>query len=175
MLIFTSRKYSSLTRRAKEILCSGVFECGCNRCLCGIENQDTVIAERYFGWLPSEALVILPGIIPCWFPFLIEPSEIRFVIGYPFLDGLPGRFDGLHGFDVEGRRRRAGKVDDTLPESVETKEEFDLAGAQVGAHGFHDAVAAGALERVATPDLEDEISPKGTHVAGPAFGRGGDE
>jgi len=82
--------------------------------------------------------------------FLIEPSEIRLVIWDPFLDGLPRWLDGLHGFDIEGRRWRAGKVDDTLPESVETKEEFDLAGAQVCAHGFHDAVAAGALERVAS-------------------------
>jgi len=29
-----------------------------------------------------------------------EPVQIRFLIRDPFLDGLPGWFDGLHGFDV---------------------------------------------------------------------------
>jgi hypothetical protein len=37
------------------------------------ENQCAAIAERDFGWLPSGALVILPGIIPYRLPFLIEP------------------------------------------------------------------------------------------------------
>jgi hypothetical protein len=63
-------------------------------------------------------LVILSGIIPYRLPFLIEPSEIRFVIGDPFLDGLPGWLDGLHGFDIEGRRRWTGKMDDSFPEAV---------------------------------------------------------
>ncbi len=44
-----------------------------------------------------------------------------------------------------------------------------------GAGGFHGALAAGALERVAAPDLEDEVTPERAHVAGPAFGRCGDE
>lgn len=33
------------------------------------------------------------------------------------------------------------------------------------ADGFHGALAAGALERIATPDLEDQIAPEGAHVA----------
>ncbi len=66
-------------------------------------------------------------------------------------------------------------MNDAFPEAVEAEEEFDFLVAQEGVDGFHDALAAGALERVATPDLEDEISPKGTHVAGPALGRGGNE
>ena len=40
---------------------------------------------------------------------------------------------------------------------------------------FHGALAAGTLERVAAPHLEDEVAPEGAHVAGPAFGRCGDE
>ena len=66
-------------------------------------------------------------------------------------------------------------MNDAFPEAVEAEEEFDLAGAQVGAHGFHDVVAAGALERIATPDLQDKVAPEGSHVAGSAFGRGGNE
>ena len=34
------------------------------------------------------------------------------------------------------------------------------------ADGFHGALAAGALERVAAPNLEDEVAPEGAHVAG---------
>ena len=139
------------------------------------EDQGKTIAARDFGWLPSGTLVILSGIIPYRLPFLIEPSEVRFVVGDPFLDSLPGWLDGLHGFDVEGRRWRAREMNDAFPEAVEAEEEFDLAGAQVGAHGFHDAVAAGALERIATPDLQDKVAPEGSHVAGSAFGRGGNE
>ena len=120
-------------------------------------------------------MVILSGIIPYRLPFLVEPVQVRFVVGDPFLDSLPGWLDGLHGFDVEGRRWRAREMNDAFPEAVEAEEEFDLAGAQVGAHGFHDAVAAGALERIATPDLQDKVAPEGSHVAGSAFGRGGDE
>jgi hypothetical protein len=40
---------------------------------------------------------------------------------------------------------------------------------------LHGAFAAGALEGIAAPHLEDEVAPEGAHVAGPAFGRGGDE
>jgi hypothetical protein len=60
------------------------------------ENQGATISERDFGWPPNEALVILLGIIYCRCPFLVEPVEVRFIIGDPFLDGLPGWLDGLH-------------------------------------------------------------------------------
>jgi len=63
-------------------------------------------------------MVILSGIIPYRLPFLIEPSKIRFVIGNPFLDGLPRR---LHGFVIEGGLRWTGKVDDSFPKTVETE------------------------------------------------------
>ena len=175
----------------------------CQWSLCGIENQGAAIAERDLGGAPSGALVILPGIIPCRFPFLVEPAQIRLVIGNPFLDGLPGRLDGLHGlirpprrrahpagfgfasvqnaykpsafFNIEGRRRWTGKMDDSFPEAVEAEEEFDFTRTQVGADVLHGALAARALERVATPHLEDEVTPEGPHVAGPAFGWCGDE
>jgi len=43
------------------------------------------------------------------------------------------------------------------------------------ADGLHGALATGALERVAAPDLQDEFAPEGAHVAGGLFGRGRDE
>ena len=72
-----------------------------------------------------------------WVPRLVEASEIRVVIGDPLFDRLPGWLDGLHCFDVEGRRWRAGEMDDAFhsslklrtarPEAVEAEEEFDSA------------------------------------------------
>jgi hypothetical protein len=44
------------------------------------EDQGAAIAKWDLGWSPSGALVILPRIIPYRLPFLIEPSEIRFVM-----------------------------------------------------------------------------------------------
>jgi len=105
-------------------------------------------------------------------PFLVEPVQVRFVIGNapaafrrrmmntrsgggscrlawpersagnPFLDGLPGWLDGLHGFDIEGRRWRAREMDDSFPEAVEAEEEFDFALAHDLADGLHGALAA---------------------------------
>ena len=66
-------------------------------------------------------------------------------------------------------------MDDAFPEAVEPEEEFDFALAHDLADGFHGALAAGALERVAAPDFEDKVAPEGSHVAGPAFGRCGDK
>jgi len=39
----------------------------------------------------------------------VEPIEVPFVVGNPFLDGLPRRLDGCHGLDIEWGRRRAGR------------------------------------------------------------------
>ena len=44
-----------------------------------------------------------------------------------------------------------------------------------GADGFHGALAARAFQGIASPDLEDKVAPQRAHVAGPAFGWGGDE
>jgi hypothetical protein len=52
---------------------------------------------------------------------------------------------------------------------------FDFLAADDLANRFHRALAAGALERVAAPNLEDEVAPEGAHVAGGLFRRGGDE
>ena len=110
-----------------------------------------------------------------WIPGTVEPVEIRLVVGDPLLDRLPGRFDRLHGLDVEGWRRRARERDDSLPEAVEAEEELDFLAADDFADGFHGALAAGALERVAAPNLEDEVAPEGAHVAGGLFRWCGDE
>ena len=45
--------------------------------------------------------------------------------------------------------------------------------AEQGAGGFHDALAAGALEGVDAPNLEEKVAPEGAHVAGGLFGWGG--
>ena len=97
-----------------------------------------------------------------------------FVVGDPFLDGLPGGLDRLHGFDVERRRWRAGELDDALSEAVETEEEFDLLGPFDGTCKFHGSFAARALEWVGSPDFEDEIAPERTHGFCGLFRWGGD-
>jgi hypothetical protein len=106
---------------------------------------------------------------------LVEPVQIRLVIGNPFLDRLPRWLDGLHGFDIEGWWGRAWEMDDAFPDAVEPEKEFDFLATEDLADGLHGALAAGALERVAAPNLEDEVAPEGAHVAGSAFGRRGDE
>ena len=100
------------------------------------ENQCAAISERDFYGSPIRALVVSLGLWAGGISFLIEPVQVRFVIRDPFLDGLPGRLDGLHGFDVEGRRWWAGKMNGAFPQAVEAEE---------GADGFHGALAAGAL------------------------------
>ncbi len=48
-------------------------------------------------------------------PGTVEPVEVGLVVGDPLFDRLPGRLDGLHGLDVEGRRWRTGELDDSFP------------------------------------------------------------
>lgn len=105
-----------------------------------------------------------------WIPWPIEPVEVWFVVGDPFLDGLPRWFDGLHGFDIEGWRRRSREGDDAFPKSVEAEEEFYVLAAEEGADGLHGPFAAGTLERVPTPDIQNEVAPEGAHVASGFFG-----
>jgi hypothetical protein len=40
---------------------------------------------------------------------------------------------------------------------------------------FHGSFATRALERISSPDFENEVAPQGTHGFGGLFGRGGDE
>ncbi len=93
----------------------------------------------------------------------------------PGTNGLPGRFDGLECFNVEGRLRKWRKTDEGLPETEEAEEEFDFTWTDDSFHPFHNALAAGALEGLGTPDAEDEIPPERAHGAGGGFWRSGDE
>ena len=58
----------------------------------------------------------------------------------------------------------------TFPESMQAEKEFDFLTAQHRPHDFHRAVAAGTFERIAAPDLQDEITPQGAHESGTALG-----
>ncbi len=48
---------------------------------------------------------------------------------------------------------------------------FNFLATQHGPHDFHGAGTARALERIPTPDLENEITPQGTHQSSAALGR----
>ena len=123
------------------------------------ENQGSAVVQLDFVWFPCGALVEAFRIGIGWIPGTVEPVEIRFVVGYPFFDRLPGRFDGFHRLDVERRRRWPRELDDAFPKPVETEEEFDLLGAFYCTGEFHGSFAAWALERVCSPDSEDEVTP----------------
>ena len=123
------------------------------------EDQGAAISEGDFFWPPIRTLVELVGLGVACRPFLVEPVQVRFVVGDPFLDGLPRWLDGLHGFDVERWRWRAREVDNALPEAVEAEEKLNLFPAGHGAGDLHRPIAAGALERVAAPHFEDEVAP----------------
>ena len=125
----------------------------------GIEDEDGTVFEGDFDWLSGwEALVEQVA------------ARLRIVVWDPFADGLPGWFDGLEGFDVEGRVRRWREVDDALPHSVEAEEELDFSGADDGADALHGGLTTGALERVGAPDAEDEVAPERTDGACGDFG-----
>ena len=151
-------------RRDARAPFSGVFE-----------NQDAPVVQMDFGCFPCRRLVEPVWVRLIGIPGTIEPIEIGFFVGDPFLDRLPGRFDRFHGLDVKGRRWWARKLDDAFPKAVEAEEELDLLGAFDGTGEFHGCLAARALERVGTPDFEDEVAPEGAHGAGGLFWRGGDE
>ena len=136
------------------------------------ENQGAAVSEWNFSGSPVRALVEALGLCGGGVPFLVEPVQVRIVIGDPFLDGLPGWLDRLHGFDIVGRRW-AWNINNSFPEAVEAVGKFDFALVHDLADGFHDALAAGALERVAAPDLEDEIVPEGRMSRARRLGGGG--
>jgi hypothetical protein len=140
-----------------------------------VEDESQAVVERNLFGLPCGALVEALGLCAGRVSFLVEPVQARVVIRDPFLDGLPGWLDVFHGIDVEGRWRRTGEMDEAFPEAVKSEKEFDFLATEDLADGLHGALAAGALERVAAPNLEDEVAPEGAHVAGLAFWRRGDE
>ena len=93
----------------------------------------------------------------------------------PGTDGLPGRFDGLESFNVEGWLRRWWKTDEALPETEEAEEELNLTKVDDSFHAFHGALTMGTFKRIGTPDAEDEVPPEWAHGAGGGFWRGRDE
>jgi hypothetical protein len=71
---------------------------GVRRAESGIfEDQDAAITEGDFFGLPGGALVEGVGFRLGWDSRLLEPVQIRLVVGDPFFDRLPRWFDGLHG------------------------------------------------------------------------------
>jgi hypothetical protein len=139
-----------------------------------VENQGAAIVQAELDWLPTRALVAAIGIGIGGIPRTVEPVKVGFVVRNPFLNRQPGWLDGFHGLDIEGRRWRAGELDNAFPQAVEAEEKFDLLGALYGTCEFHGSLAAGALERIGTPDFENEVAPEGTHGAGGLFWRGRD-
>ena len=133
------------------------------------ENQDAAVFQMDFGCVPCRSLVEPVWILLRWIPGTVKPVEIRFVVRNPFFDRLPRRLDGFHGLDVEWRWRWARELDDAFPKARKAEEELDLPGAFDGTGGFHGSFAAGALERVGSPDFEDEVAPEGAHGAGFLF------
>ena len=89
------------------------------------------------------------------------------IVGWsPGADGLPGWFDGLEGFDIERRLWGWRKTDEALPETEETKEEFDIFGAEDRFDALHGALTAGTFEGIGSPDAEDEVPPEWAQGAG---------
>jgi hypothetical protein len=108
--VFIDRERSPPGRIAKIVLGSSFWaprwaESGT------FKNQGVTVIERDFGCLPCRALVKPVGIAGDWISGTIEPVEVRFVIGDPLLDRQSRRLDGVHGFDIEGRRWRARELD----------------------------------------------------------------
>ena len=58
----------------------------------------------------------------------------------------------------------------TFPESMQAEKEFDRLAAQHRPLDFHRAVAAGTFERIAAPDLQNEITPQRAHESSAALG-----
>jgi hypothetical protein len=63
----------------------------------GFENQDAAVVQMDFLGFPCRALIEPVWVRLIWIPGPIEPIEVRFVVGDPFLDRQLGWFDGLHG------------------------------------------------------------------------------
>jgi hypothetical protein len=115
---FIGRERSFPNRFAKISFGSGCDKNsrdGCSPFSGVFENQDAAIIEGDFLGAPRRALIDAVWVGIEGIPGTVEPVDVKFVVGDSLLDRLPGWLDGLHGVDVEGRRRWAWKLDDAFP------------------------------------------------------------
>lgn len=154
----------------------------------GQENSRTRMRpsfKRDFGCFPGGTLIEFFRIGIVWIPGTVEPVEIGLVVGDPFLNRLPGWFGSFHGLDIEGQWWWTRDLGDTFhfslkrptacPETVEAVKKLDFLAADDLANRFYCALAAGALERIGSPDFKNEVAPEGAHGTGALLRRGGDE
>lgn len=66
-------------------------------------------------------------------------------------------------------------MDQPLPQAMEAEVEFDFLAADDLAHGLHSALAARAFERIAAPNVKNQVAPERAHFAGGLFVRWRDE
>ena len=135
--------------------------------LVAVEQKNAPVTEFHFLWLPSRPLVVFLTVLTG----LVGPIEVGILIGNPLLDSPPWGLDTTQGFDVEGWRGRSWQSNQSLPQTVEFEEKFNLARFEHRTHDFHGAFAAGAIQGVPSPDLQDEIAPQGSHFTSSSFGR----
>ena len=97
-LMGESRSFAIRAARSRFIIrnfLAAVFSGVVSAASVGVEDEDGTVFEGDFDWLSGcEALVEQ-----------VE-TRLRIVVWDRFADGLPRGFDGLEGFDVEGRVRR---------------------------------------------------------------------
>jgi hypothetical protein len=71
----------------------------------------------------------------------------------------PKRLQAFGVFRCRRAEAAGEELDDAFPQAMEAEEEFDLLRAFDGADEFHGSFAARALERIGSPDFEDEVEP----------------
>ena len=124
-----------------------------------VDHQGAFVVEAHFLWDPVGGDDVFR-----------ENREWIGGVGWdPLTDGGPWRVDRLESIDVEWGIGRWGDVDESLPEGVETEEEFDGFRAGEGLHWAESAVAMRALEGVDGPDGFDEVAPERANGAGGGF------
>ena len=122
-----------------------------------IEDEDLPIVEGEFRRLPFE-IIAPPPVLERRLDLVTPPPSRRHVAR-------------LHHLDVERRTGRRRESKNSLPESVQSQEEFDLIAPDHGPGSLHRSFAARANHRILSPDLLYEIAPQGAQGAG-AFWRG---